>query len=1245
MKNPTAAGREWDESPSGRGRLAGQTGAVFESFFERSVDAVLLFDPQAGVFVDCNQAAVDLMRAGTKEKLLGVRPEDLSPPFQPDGTPTGEKSAQITALVEEHGGHRFEWAGRRFDGNEIPLEVFVTQIRVGGQRLNVTVSRDITERKRTEAALRESEQKFRGLFEASSDGILILDPESRRITDCNAAALKMKGGGDREWLLSQSIESLSTERQPDGRTSGEAAQMWIERALADGPQRFEWMTKRYDGEPFPVEVLLTPLHLGGRRLLVVASRDITQRKKTEREVLELNQSLERRVEERTAALATSEARFRALVEHAPEAIVVLDGDTGRFLFGNEHACALYGVPMARLTELTPAEVSPELQPNGRRSAELAREKMAEALAGGTPVFEWIHAHADGTLIPTEVWLLRLPAEGQNLIRASIINNTERKRAERALRESEEKFRALFEGSSHGVVLHDEHQILEANPAALRILHVQSPQELLGKHPSDTAPPFQPNGESSAELGRKYIQECMTGGSARFDWMSRTPDGREIPLEVMLTRIEWSGRQVIQAFITDISERKQTEHALQEANRELRREIEQRTRAEESLNERVRTSTLSTEVALALNAATELQAMLQQCAELVVRHMDVAFTRVWTLNEATQTLELQASAGCYTHLDGPHSRVQVGQYKIGLIAQEKKPHLTNHVQTDERVSDKEWAKSEGMVAFAGYPLLLEGRVLGVLALFARWPLADSVLKALGSVADSIALGIERKRAQIALAESEARFSVAFQASPIFIGIARMSDGRFVLVNDAFSAWSGHSREEILGRNTTELSVWERQEDREAYWADLRRTASIRERECRFRNRNGRLFTMLLSSEVIQLNRVPHMLTLGLDITERKQTEAELRASEARLRESEARFSVAFQASPVFISILRMSDGRYVLANDAFVNWLGCPREEVLGRASAEFGLWENAAERDVALNDMRTVGSIRQREVCWFNRCGERLTILLSAETIKLNDTPHILSFGQDITQRKRAEGELLKTLEREKELNQLKSNFVSMVSHEFRTPLAIIQSSAELLREFFQRMQPDERDEQLESITGNTRRMAGMMEEILVLSRLDAGKLNFQPTALDFNTFCRRVVDEVLSATSRRCPIELSLALPSPQARADERLLEHILTNLLSNAVKYSEPGVCVRFAIERESTEAVCVIRDEGIGISESDQQMLFTAFHRGANVGSRAGTGLGLLLVKRCVELHRGKVRIASKVGQGTTVTVRLPVFETNP
>ena len=978
MNKPTTASHRWDESPSAAETSLNDNPSMFQLLFERSADAILLFDPEAGVFVDCNAAAVELMRAGTKENLLGARPEDFSPPLQPDGTPSGEKSAQITALVAERGGHRFEWLGRRFDGHEVPLEV-----------------------------------------------------------------------------------------------------------------------------------LLTPIRAGGRSLHVVVSRDISERKKTEREILELNQSLERRVAERTAALTTSEARFRALVEHAPEAIVVFNGDTGRFLFGNEHACTLYGVPMERLTDLTPADVSPEFQPNGRRSSELARELMDQALAGGTPVFEWTHRRPDGSLVPTEVRLLRLPADGQNLVRASIIDNTERKRAEQALRESEEKFRALFEGSSQGVILQDENQFLEVNPAAVRIMGCQSPQELLGRYPTDTSPPFQPNGESSAVLARKYIQECMTNGSARFEWMSCSPQGSEIPLEVTLTRIQWSGRQVIQAFISDISERKEAERALREANRELHREIEQRTRAEESLKERVRMSTLNAEVAVALNAGAELQPMLQRCSELMVQHLDVAFARIWILNAATQTLELQASAGCYQHLDGPHSRVQVGQYKIGLIAHEKKPLLTNSVQSDPRISDRAWAAREGMVAFAGYPLLIEDRVLGVLAIFARRPLADDLLKTLGSIADSVALGIERKRAQIALAESEARFSVAFQASP------------------------------------------------------------------------------------------------------------------------------------GFICILGMSDGRYVLANDAFWNWLGCPREEALGHSSAEFGLWENLDERDSALNDMRTIGSISQREVRWRNRRGEALTILLSAESIKLNNTPHILSFAQDITQRKRAEGELLKTLEREKELSQLKSNFVSMVSHEFRTPLGIIQSSSELLRDFYQKMQPGERNEQLESITRNTRRMAGMMEEILILSRLDAGKLDFQPATLDLNGFCRRLVDEVLSATNRRCLIELSLTSVPAEAKADERLLGHIFTNLLSNAVKYSEPGATVRFAVERDGADAVCIVHDQGIGIPGYDQEHLFKAFHRGGNVGTRPGTGLGLLLVNRCVELHRGNVQLVSKLGEGTTVTVRLPVF----
>jgi signal transduction histidine kinase len=133
-----------------------------------------------------------------------------------------------------------------------------------------------------------------------------------------------------------------------------------------------------------------------------------------------------------------------------------------------------------------------------------------------------------------------------------------------------------------------------------------------------------------------------------------------------------------------------------------------------------------------------------------------------------------------------------------------------------------------------------------------------------------------------------------------------------------------------------------------------------------------------------------------------------------------------------------------------------------------------------------------------------------------------------------------------------------------------------------------------------------------------------------------------LAATNRRCSVELSLEDFPANARADERLLGHIFTNLLSNAVKYSEPGAAVDWTLKRRDQAMVCTIRDRGIGISEMDQPHLFKAFHRGSNVGTRPGTGLGLLLVKRCVELHGGTVRVTSRLGEGTTAIVELPVFD---
>jgi signal transduction histidine kinase len=169
-------------------------------------------------------------------------------------------------------------------------------------------------------------------------------------------------------------------------------------------------------------------------------------------------------------------------------------------------------------------------------------------------------------------------------------------------------------------------------------------------------------------------------------------------------------------------------------------------AADRLARRERQIALRTEVAAALAAGRGLRAVLQQCAEAIVRHLDAAFARVWTLSDDRAVLELQASAGLYTHTDGPHARVPVGKFKIGLIAQERKPHLTNDVLHDPRVSNPEWAGREGMVSFAGYPLAVEDRLVGVMAMFARQPLAQDTLDWLESIADLVAQGITRLRAE-------------------------------------------------------------------------------------------------------------------------------------------------------------------------------------------------------------------------------------------------------------------------------------------------------------------------------------------------------------------------------------------------------------------------------------------------------------------------------------------------------------------
>ena len=206
--------------------------------------------------------------------------------------------------------------------------------------------------------------------------------------------------------------------------------------------------------------------------------------------------------------------------------------------------------------------------------------------------------------------------------------------------------------------------------------------------------------------------------------------------------------------------------------------------------------------LALTECPDLGSMLGRCVEETVRHLDGAFARIWTVDEAGEVLELRASAGMYTHLDGPHSRVPVGAYKIGTIARERTPHLTNSVIGDPLVPAQEWAEREGMVAFAGYPLVVEDRLVGVWAMFARHELSESALEAMESMASGIALGIDRRRAQERLDRQREWLQVTLASIGDAV-VATDARGRVTFLNPVARSLTGWPEEEASGRPIEEV----------------------------------------------------------------------------------------------------------------------------------------------------------------------------------------------------------------------------------------------------------------------------------------------------------------------------------------------------------------------------------------------------------------------------------------------------------
>jgi PAS domain S-box-containing protein len=387
----------------------------------------------------------------------------------------------------------------------------------------------------------------------------------------------------------------------------------------------------------------------------------------------------------------------------------------------------------------------------------------------------------------------------------------------------------------------------------------------------------------------------------------------------------------------------------------------------------------------------------------------------------------------------------------------------------------------------------------------------------------------------------------------------------------------------------------------------------------------------SGQVLRVIHLASNITWQLDTTTR------LRAEITRRTDSEAKYQAVVEN--VNEGILITATGRILYANPKALQLIGVDEPTAKSRPFIEFIHLEDR-ER-VLGNHMRRMRGEPVENYYHFRVAHGAIGIRwleISAVLFQWQGEPATLNFLTDVTAKRQAEQDMHTALLRERELSELKSRFVAVASHEFRTPLAAILSSVELLDTYGDAFPESERHELLCQVKTAVKRMTGMVEQVLMTSKLESGGFTFQPTRISIADLLVQVVVEMERSDAQASRIAVRCDGLDALRVADERLVRHIVTNLLGNALKYSPSDLPVELSASARGELMEIKVSDQGIGIPEGDLPRLFESFHRGTNVANIAGTGIGLHIVKQCVDLHRGKIAVASAAGQGTTFTVQL-------
>ncbi len=891
------------------------------------------------------------------------------------------------------------------------------------------------------------------------------------------------------------------------------------------------------------------------------------------------------------ALLESEFKFRTLVENIKIGIYYSDF-TGTFLYGNREAEEIVGYNREDLIGKNFIELKLLDQKQKIKAALLLGKNL---IGKSTGPDEFIITRKDGTKRIVEISTNVINTGSQKVVCGVVLDITERKKAEESLIMSENKYRYLFDNNPQPMWIYDLENLafLEVNGSAI-LRYGYSRNEFLKMTIKDIRPEEDVN--ALLEDVANTYKEINSAGI----WRHKKKNGEIIFVEIVSHLIKYENRAARLVLANDVTERKLAEEALKESY-EFNKSL--------------------------LKTIPFGMSIVDETGNIIF--ISDSFKKIFSVET-------------------------IGKKCWDLYRDDKTQCSLCPLKKDINIGETLELESEN---------ILNGKTFQISHTAMIYQGKKAVLEIFQDIT-------ERKKVEQNLKENEERFKQIVECSGVWIWEVD-TEGFYTYVSPLAENLLGYKPEEVLGeKHFYDFFAPDVK-------AELTKAAfdifSKKETFVNFENpnihKNG-------SKMILETSGLPLLDENGnllgyrgadKDITMRKEAEQTIDL-----------LAQAVRSTSDCISLTDINNN-ILFVNESFLKTYGYEEKELIGQNIVIVRAY-NDNEPSVEIIKNATFQKGWFGELLNRKKDGTIFPISLSTSSV-LNDKgePYaLIGITRDITDYKKAEEELHKyrnhledlvetrtkeldrtnkklqieiekekeiemmlqySLEKEKELNELKTRFISIASHEFRTPLTSILSSAELLKRYGKKWSEDKFNEHAEKIMSSIEYLTDLLDDVLTISRSESGKIVFNPLKIDLHLFCWDIIEELKFNEDKNHKLIFKYTADQEIFELDPKLIRFIITNLLSNAFKYSPKGSKVEFLVFSTSDSVVINVKDEGIGIPEEDKTHLFEPFYRTKNVGEIEGTGLGLSIVKRAVDLHNGVISYHSEIGKGTTFNIKLP------